>query len=99
MPAVHNAKSQAKDFCDGGRSGRGRRARTSRSRFVLAIALAAGLIGTGIVGFRVRIALATALPTVNGPERSVSRASEAAAKRKDTAHASTTRGWRQFKRA
>ena len=34
--------------------------------------------------------LASALPTVNGPQRSVSRESVAAAKRKDTAQASIT---------
>ena len=42
----------------------------------------------GIVDVRVGISLATALPTVNGPERSVSRESVAAAKRKATAQAS-----------
>ncbi len=36
---------------------------------------------------------------VNGPERSVSRESEAAAKRTDTAEASKTLSWCQFKRA
>jgi len=41
----------------------------------------------------------TDLPTVTCPELSVSRASEAAAKRKDTAQASSTPCWRQFKRA
>jgi hypothetical protein len=44
----------------------------------------------GIVDVRVKISLASALPTVNGPERSVSRESVAAAKRKATAHASIT---------
>ena len=39
----------------------------------------------GIVGVRVKISLASALPTVNGPERSVSRESVAVAKRKATA--------------
>ena len=43
--------------------------------------------------------LIAALPTVNGPERSVSRESVAAAKRKATAHASKTRCWRQVSRA
>src|SRR5215207_292721 len=44
------------------------------------------------------IYLATALPTVNGPERSVSRESVAAAKRKATAQASMTRCWRHGER-
>jgi hypothetical protein len=44
----------------------------------------------GIVDVRVKISLASALPTVNGPERSVARESVAAAKRKATAHASIT---------
>ena len=48
----------------------------------------------GIVDVRIGIRLATALPTVNGPERSVSRESVAAAKRKATAQASITRCWR-----
>jgi hypothetical protein len=46
------------------------------------------------VGFGIFL-IANALPTVNGPERSVSRESEAAAKRTDTAEASMTRCWRQ----
>ena len=100
MPVVHNDKSQADDFCDGGPKGRGRRARRVCSWFVL-LALAAGGIYTGgtveigVGGF----SLAYSLPTVNGPERSVSRESEAAAKRKDTAEASMTRCWCQFYRA
>jgi hypothetical protein len=48
----------------------------------------------GIVDVRIGISLASALPTVNGPERSVSRESVAAAKRKGTAHASITPCWR-----
>ena len=94
MPAVQNAKSRAKGFYHGGRRGRGRRAKGVCSRFVLA---ALGLIGLSCAdagGVRDKVILATALPTVNGPERSVSRASEAAAKRKDTAAASITLGWR-----
>ena len=56
----------------------------------------AGLIGAGGrrglgCGFHLR----PDLPTVNGPELSVSRASEAAAKRKDTAQASSTPCWCQ----
>ena len=51
-----------------------------------------GIVATwiGIVDVRTAISLASALPTVNGPERSVSRESVAAAKRKATAHASIT---------
>jgi hypothetical protein len=48
----------------------------------------------GIVDVRIGISLASALPTVNGPERSVSRESVAAAKRQATAHASITPCWR-----
>ena len=94
MPAVRNAKSRAKDFYAGEPKGRRRRAKRACSLFVL-IALAA--LGTYLAGavevpFGI-FPFANALPTVNGPERSVSRASEAAAKRKDTAAASITLGW------
>jgi hypothetical protein len=100
MSAVRNAKSRAKDFYDGGPKGRGRRAKSVRSRFVLFAIAALGIYVAGAVEVRFGIFLvANALPTVNGPERSVSRDSEAAAKRTDTAEASMTRCWRQFKRA
>jgi hypothetical protein len=59
----------------------------------------AGAYLTGTVEVRFGILLANALPTMNGPERSVSRESEAYAKRRDTAEASMTRCWCQFKRA
>jgi hypothetical protein len=95
MPAVRNAKSRAKDFCDGGRRGRGRRAKGwPCSCFVLAALVAAAAMWMGTVDVQIGICLANALPTVNGPERSVSRESGAAAKRKDTAHASMTPCWR-----
>jgi hypothetical protein len=91
MPVVRNGKSRAMDFCDGGRRGRGRHAKsTACSRFVLAGLSAALATWIGIVDVRVKISLVSALPTVNGPERSVSRESVAAAKRKATAHASIT---------
>jgi len=99
MPELHNDKSRAKGFYNGGRRGRGRRAKHACSLFVLAAVIAIGLIGAGAVEFGTRIFVASDLPTVNGPELSVSRASEAAAKRKDTAQASSTPCWRQFKRA
>ena len=99
MPEVRNDQSRAKDFQNGGWRGRVRRANRACSRFVLAAAIAVGLIGTGAVELTVRISLAPDLPTGNGPELSVSRASEAAAKRKDTAQASSTPCWRQFNRA
>ena len=100
MPVVHKRKSKARGFYDGGSKERGRRAKPTRSRFVL-IALAA--LGTYVasavevpfVNFRVD----ATLPTVNSPEQSVSRDSEAAAKRRDTAEASMTRCWCQFHRA
>jgi hypothetical protein len=100
MPVVRNVKSRAKDFYDGGRRGRGRRAKFVCSCFVLAanLWLGASWADVGEVRFGV-ILLATALPTVNGPEHSVSRDSEAAAKRTDPALASITRCWRHVFRA
>ena len=102
MPVVRNNLSKAKDIHDGGRQGRGRRAKTACSCFVLIAAaiVALGNCVTGSVGIQVgNFAIATTLPTVNSPEQSVSRESEAAAKRKDTAEASLTRCWCQFQRA
>jgi hypothetical protein len=100
MPVVRNAKSRAEGFCDGGRRGWGRRAKLHLcSWFVLAGLVAAGAAWMGAVDARINFSLAAALPTVNGPERSVSRESVAAAKRKATAHASMTRCWRQVSRA
>ena len=91
MPVVRNTKSRAKDFSDGGRRGRGRRAKLGMcSRFVLRCLLGIAVTWMGIVDVRTAISLGSALPTVNGPERSVSRESVAAAKRKDTAQASIT---------
>jgi hypothetical protein len=58
---------------------------------VLALLGAAAANRMEAVGVRIGISLAFALPTVNGPERSVSRESVAAAKRKATAQASMTR--------
>jgi len=81
----------------GGR--RGRRRRTNRSWFVLTALAAVAATWMGIVDVRVGISLATALPTVNGPELSVSRESVAAAKRKATAQASMTPCWRYVSRA
>jgi len=100
MPVVRNAKSRAEGFCDGGRRGRSRRAKLHLCSWSALISLAAAAATwTGIVDGRVNICVATALPTVNGPERSVSRESVAAAKRKATAQASMTRCWRQVSRA
>jgi hypothetical protein len=94
MPAVQNAKSRAMGFYNGGRRGRGRRAKGVCSWIVLAVFGLMGLSSADTGGIKVKVFLAAALPTVNGPERSVSRASEAAAKRQDTAAASITLGWR-----
>jgi hypothetical protein len=95
MPAVRaNSKSQAKDFYHGGPRGRGRRAKGTCSRFVLAVIMAVGVTWAKAGMLSLQVKLAGALPTVNGPERSVSRASEAAAKLPDTASASITLGWR-----
>ena len=99
MPEVHNSKSRAKDFCDGGRRGRGRRAKPACSRFVLAALVAGSIWWAEVVELEVGFSLAFALPTVNGPERSVARASVAAAKRKDAAQASITPCWRHVSRA
>lgn len=99
MPVVRNYKSRAKDFYDGGRRGRRRRAKSACSRFVLIATLALGMVWTGAVELQIGFSLAIGLPTVNGPERSVARASVAAAKRTDTAQASITPCWRQFNRA
>jgi hypothetical protein len=100
MPVVRNEKSRAEDFCDGGWRGRGRHAKFRLcSCFVLCGLAAAVATWAGTVDVRISISLATALPTVNGPERSVSRESGAAAKRKATAHASITPCWRQVSRA
>jgi hypothetical protein len=100
MPEVHNRKSKAKGFHDGGSRGRGRRAKSSRSRFVLAALVASGTYLAGIVGISVgNFLVANTLPTVNSPEQSLSSESEAAAKLSDTAEASMTRCWCQFQRA
>jgi hypothetical protein len=102
MPVVHNDKSKAKGFYDGGRQRRGRHAKCACSCFVLVGAgfAALGTYITGTVEVRVGdFTVANTLPTVNSPEQSVSRESEAAAKRKDTAEASMTRCWCQFQRA
>jgi hypothetical protein len=57
---------------------------------------ALGTYVAGAVEVRVGIFIgANSLPTLNSPERSVSRESEASAKRKDTAEASLTRCWCQ----
>ncbi len=75
----------------GGRRGRGRRAKSSaRSLFVLFGLSAVMAAWMGAVDEQTAISLASALPTVNGPERSVSRESVPAAKRKATARASIT---------
>jgi hypothetical protein len=101
-PVVHNDKSKAKGFYDGEPKGRGRRAKRACSCFVL-IAAAFAALGnyvTGAVEVRVGVfPVAKPLPTVNSPEQSVSRESEAPANRTDTAEASLTRCWCQFQRA
>jgi hypothetical protein len=69
------------------------------------IRLARGRVGcrsthrrlAGAVELQIGFSLAIGLPTVNGPERSVARASVAAAKRTDTAQASITPCWIQFR--
>ena len=100
MPKVHKIKSGAKGFCEGRPKGRGRSAKTSRSRFVLVALVAAGAYVAGTAWeFTVKIVDLSDLTTVICPEPSVSRASEAAAKRKDPADASVTFCWRQFQRA
>jgi hypothetical protein len=100
MPVVRNDVGQAKGFCAGGSTGRGWRAKRACSWFVLIALAAVGAYVTGTVEVRFgNFVVAGALPTVNSPERSVSRESEAAAKLTDTAEASMTRCWSQFNRA
>jgi len=99
MPVVRNVKGRAKGFCDGGQRGRGRRAKIVCSWFVLSALLAGGISRADFVELDVGFSLAFALPTVNGPERSVARESVSAAKRKDAAQASITPCWRHVSRA
>jgi len=100
MPEVRKPKSQAKDFCDGGRKGRVRRAKSGPSRFVLIALVALGTYLAGIVGFPVGdFLVANSLPTVKSPAQRLSSESKAAATRRDTAKASMTPCWCQFKRA
>ena len=79
--------------------GGGRRAKSVCSLFVLAALVGAGAWWADAVEAKVGISLAFALPTVNGPERSVVRASVPAAKCKDAAQASMTPCWRHVSRA
>jgi hypothetical protein len=75
---------------DGGRQGRGRRARIGPVHELFCCLLGVAVAWMEIGYVRSAISLAFVLPTVNGPQRSVSRESVAAAKRKDTALASIT---------
>jgi hypothetical protein len=91
MPEVRNSKSRARGFYEGGARGRSRRAIVGCPWFVLGNLFAALTYQTQTVRVQFDGAvLANAFLTVNGPERSVSRESEAAAKRTDTAEASLT---------
>src|SRR6266567_2940626 len=80
--------------------GRGRRAKYSRSRFVLTAlaALSIYVAGTGWELFGA-LSVRSGLTTVICPELIVSRASVAAVKLQDPAEASLTICWRQFLRA
>ena len=100
MSVVRKHKSKARDIYDGGSKGRSRRAKSTRSRFVLSALVALGICVAGAIGVPVgNFLVANTLPTVNSPEQSVSRESKAAAKRMDTAEASITLCWCQFQRA
>ncbi len=100
MPAVHNGQSRTKGFCWERPEGRGRRAKYSRSRFVLTAlaALSIYVAGTGWELFGA-LSVRSGLTTVICPELIVSRASVAAVKLQDPAEASLTICWRQFLRA
>jgi hypothetical protein len=88
MPEVRNDESQAEDFYDGVRKGRGRCANTSCSWFVLFLLFMSGPFG---------VSLELRATTCQVP--SVSRESAPAAKLQHPADASATIGWRQFKQA
>jgi len=63
----------------------------------ITLAIRHAIFMAGAVEVRVGdFSVANTLPTVNSPEQSVSRESEAAAKRMDTEEASMTRCWCQF---
>jgi hypothetical protein len=89
MPKVRKSKSRAKDYSDGARKGRERRANSACSWFVLlgGLAVAAGWV--------VSIDLQTVICQVP----SVSRAIVAAAKLQQPADASKTLRWRPFNQA
>jgi hypothetical protein len=89
MPAVRNTKSRAKDSYEGAWKGRGRRASTICSWFVLIIGIAMGAC----------LKVGIDLQTVICNEPSVSRESGAATKLNHPADASLTIWWCPFKQA
>jgi hypothetical protein len=89
MPVVRNTKSRARDFYDGTRKGRVRRASPSCSWFVLYLGIAMGTA----------VGVEFDLKTVICQERSVSRESVAGTQLQPPADASLTIWWRQFEQA
>jgi hypothetical protein len=89
MPVVRNDKSRARDFYDGARKGRARRANAGCSWFVLALGMAMGTA----------VKVGVDLQTVICQEPSVSRESVAGTKLQHPADASLTIWWSQFKQA
>ena len=92
MPVVHKLKSRAKGLYGRARKGRGRRAITLRSWFVLACLLLA-ISMTGPVGVTID------LPTVICQERKVTRERVPPARLQHPAGASLTIWWCPFKQA
>jgi hypothetical protein len=96
MSVVHNTKRRTDDVCDGGPKGRGRCVNTFCSWFVLSL-LAGGFLTNNLIAEEHRCRQAAVDPrAVICHERSVSRASVAAAKLQDPADASLTIWWRPF---
>ena len=89
MPVVRNDKSRAKDLYDEAGKGRGRRANSWCSWFVLASAIAVSAT----------VLVRIDLQTVICQEPSVSRGSVAGTTLQQPADASVTIWWRQFKQA
>jgi hypothetical protein len=92
MPAVHKTKSQAKDFNYGAGKGRGRRASSKCSRFVL--------VGCSFwIAVNVAVGLSLEIQTATCQEPSASRNCAPAAKLQQPEDRSRTIGWRPFNQA
>jgi hypothetical protein len=96
MSVVRNKERRTDDHCDGAPKGRGRSADIARSRFVLLL-LAGACLASNFTGAVPRCSSSNVdRATVICQERSVSRASGAAAKLQDPADASLSIWWRPF---